>query len=112
MTELNKKIIKAFFEAIKYGNVFEWNLWRKELIQAKETGYQGDKNDFEEIIRYEDEIVSEPVKITIENGKTTYYYEDGLKAIKPSNTLSSIFPSKEAEEKVKKHIKNQKVKRI
>ena len=101
LKQINKKIINRFFSSLKNGNLYEWYMWIKTIKDMRMNGYNGDLNDYNAIIYYEEMVGNEPV-ITNVNGNITYTYIDGLSVIRPGFTLSSVFPDKEAEEKVLK----------
>lgn len=76
-------------------------MWIKTIKDMRINGYNGNLNDYNTIIYYEEMIGNEPA-LTNVNGNITYTYIDGLSVIRPNFTLSSVFPDKETEEKVLK----------
>ncbi len=103
MKQINKKIIKTFFPALVKGNFDEWSMWVKDIIKMRTNGYDGELDDYDAILYYEEMVGNDPV-VTNNQGKIIYTYVDGLSVIMPTYTLESVFPNKEVEEKVMKYI--------
>lgn len=75
---------------------------REKLLKE---GFTGDPNNYDEVLKYEQAIGSEPIEsYQDEEGVWTHIYPDGNK-VRVKVTLSSIFPSKEAQDEVLEYLR-------